>query len=111
MIDSCVVECCRPSPQRSIKTITGYVVLLRLSPIIKPLAHFIRKERQICHRVFLAVDTNFPTQTGNTEQDMKKILNYLFMLTEQLRYTLYNLSPDNFKPNELAGHYEIRGQV
>jgi hypothetical protein len=55
---------------------------------------------------FLAVDTNFPTQTGNTAQDMKKILNYLFMLTEQLRYTLYNLSPDNFNEAALIGFGE-----
>ena len=61
---------------------------------------------------FLAVDTNFPTQTGDTERDMKKILNYLFMLTEQLRYTLYNLSPNNFNSNELKGFVdEIRAGI
>lgn len=61
---------------------------------------------------FLSVDTNFPALTGDTERDMKKILNYLFMLTEQLRYTLYNLSPDNFNENELKGFVdELRAGI
>ena len=61
---------------------------------------------------FLSVDTNFPNQTGDTKQDIKTILNYLYMLMEQLRYTLYNLSPNNFNSSELISFVdEIRAGV
>lgn len=61
---------------------------------------------------FLSVDTNFPKQTGDVKQDTKTILNYLYMLMENLRYMLYNLSPNNFNSNELSNFVdEIRAGV
>lgn len=46
---------------------------------------------------WLYVDTNFPTFTGEESPDEKitTILNYMFMLVEQLRYTLHNLDLSN----------------
>ena len=46
---------------------------------------------------WLYIDTNFPTFTGeeSTNEKISTIQNYLFMLVEQLRYTLHNLDLDN----------------
>lgn len=46
---------------------------------------------------WLYVDTNFPTFTGqeSTNDKINTIQNYLFMLVEQLRYTLRNLDTAN----------------
>lgn len=46
---------------------------------------------------WLYVDTNFPTFTGKESPNDKinTIQNYLFMLVEQLRYTLHNLDTAN----------------
>ena len=46
---------------------------------------------------WLYIDTNFPTFTGeeNTEEKVTTIQNYMFMLVEQLRYTLHNLDLAN----------------
>ena len=46
---------------------------------------------------WLFVDTNFPTFTGEESlpDRVTTIQNYVFMLVEQLRYTLFNLDLDN----------------
>ncbi|WP_297232209.1 hypothetical protein [uncultured Flavonifractor sp.] len=46
---------------------------------------------------WLYIDTNFPTFTGeeNTEEKVTTIQNYMFMLVEQLRYSLRNLDLSN----------------
>ncbi len=46
---------------------------------------------------WLYIDTNFPTFTGEeeTEEKVSSIQNYLFMLVEQLRYSLRNLDMKN----------------
>lgn len=52
---------------------------------------------------WLYVDTNFPTFTGqeSTEAKVSTIQNYLFMLVEQLRYSLHNLDTGNMNPSAL----------
>lgn len=52
---------------------------------------------------FLNLDTRFPTFTGgeSTEQKVAVIQNYLFMLLEQLRYSLRNLDAGNFNETGL----------
>ena len=49
---------------------------------------------------WLYIDTNFPTFTGEeeTEEKVSTIQNYLFMLVEQLRYSLRNLDGGNMNP-------------
>lgn len=49
---------------------------------------------------WLYIDTNFPTFTGEeeTEEKVSSIQNYLFMLVEQLRYSLHNLDLKNMNP-------------
>lgn len=49
---------------------------------------------------WLYIDTNFPTFTGeeDTEEKVSSIQNYLFMLVEQLRYSLHNLDLGNMNP-------------
>lgn len=46
---------------------------------------------------WLYIDTNFPTFTGeeDTEEKVTTIQNYMFMLVEQLRYSLHNLDLSN----------------
>lgn len=46
---------------------------------------------------WLYIDTNFPTFTGeeNVEEKVTTIQNYMFMLVEQLRYSLHNLDLSN----------------
>lgn len=46
---------------------------------------------------WLYIDTNFPTFTGeeNTEEKVTTIQNYMFMLVEQLRYSLHKLDLSN----------------
>lgn len=53
---------------------------------------------------WLYIDTNFPTFTGEESPNEKitTIQNYLYMLVEQLRYTLRNLGTSNFNAAELA---------
>lgn len=57
---------------------------------------------------WLAIDTNFPTFSGqeSTEKKVTSIQNYMFLLVEQLRYTLFNLDEDNFNPQGLQNIYE-----
>lgn len=52
----------------------------------------------------LAVDTAFPTFTPEQSSDEKLdvVTNYLYMLLEQLRYTLANLGVGNFNDAELS---------
>lgn len=52
----------------------------------------------------LNADTGFPNFTEDMTNDQKisKVMNYLYMLLEQLRYTLSNLGVDNFNDAELV---------
>lgn len=51
----------------------------------------------------LTADTSFPNLTGeqSTDEKLGVITNYLYMLLEQLRYTLANLGVGNFNETEL----------
>ena len=51
----------------------------------------------------LSADTQFPNFTGqeNTAEQIRTIRNYLYMLLEQLRYTLNNLDAGNFNTEGL----------
>lgn len=51
----------------------------------------------------LSVDTSFPTFTPDqsNEEKLDVVTNYLYMLMEQLRYTLANLGAGNFNDAEL----------
>lgn len=53
---------------------------------------------------FLSADTNFPRLTADqpVEERLGKIQNYLYMLLEELRYTLSNLGEENFNEKTLA---------
>ena len=55
---------------------------------------------------WLYIDTNFPTFTGeeSTEEKVTTIQNYMFMLVEQLRYTLHNLDLTNMNAAAVAEH-------
>lgn len=44
----------------------------------------------------LFADKQFPNVSGNKDTDLKAILNYLYMLQEELRYTMGNLGAENF---------------
>lgn len=49
------------------------------------------------------LDLQFPDISGKSPQEaLQVILNYLYMLIEQLRYTLYNLGAENFNEAEWA---------
>ena len=52
----------------------------------------------------LTVDTSFPqlTDKQTTDQKFRVITDYLYMLLEQLRYTLRNLGMENFNDAELG---------
>lgn len=52
----------------------------------------------------LTVDTAFPTFTPEqtTDEKLDVVTNYLYMLLEQLRYTLQNLGAGNFNDTELG---------
>lgn len=51
----------------------------------------------------LNADTNFPNLEGKTnEEKFQLISNYLFMLLEQLRYTLNNLGENNWNEEEMT---------
>lgn len=51
-------------------------------------------------------DSSFPVigEGEDTRAALKKIQNYLYMLLEQLRYTLSNLEPGNFNESEMADY-------
>lgn len=51
---------------------------------------------------FSALDTSFPNLEGkNTQESLQTIMDYLYQLLEQLRYTLHNLGTQNFNQTEL----------
>lgn len=52
----------------------------------------------------LAADLNFPTFTEgqSNEEKLEVVTNYLYMLMEQLRYTMANLGVGNFNDTELS---------
>lgn len=53
---------------------------------------------------FLSIETNFPTFNADqkTEDKIDSMVNYLFILVEQLRYTLNNLDLKNFNQTALT---------
>ena len=53
---------------------------------------------------FLSIETNFPTFNSDQKADDKidSMVNYLFILVEQLRYTLNNLDMKNFNQAALT---------
>lgn len=53
-------------------------------------------------------DSSFPVigEEENPKRSLKKIMNYLYMLLEQLRYTLQNLEPGNFNDAEMADYFK-----
>ncbi len=53
---------------------------------------------------FAALDNGFPAFAGgeSTEQKVDALYDYVFLLLENLRYLLRNLSPENFNQEELA---------
>lgn len=53
---------------------------------------------------WLYIDTNFPAFTSeeSSEEKINTIQNYLFMLVEQLRYSLHNLDTKNMNATALA---------
>ena len=53
---------------------------------------------------FLSIETNFPTFNADqkTEDKIDSMVNYLFILVEQLRYTLNNLDTKNFNATALS---------
>ena len=52
---------------------------------------------------WLYIDARFPTFTGkeNSAEQIGELLNYLFLLVEQLKYSLNNLDAGNFNPKAL----------
>ena len=52
---------------------------------------------------FQLVETTFPNGEGkNTQEQIDGIYDYLFVLLEQLRYTLFNLDDSNVNPNAMS---------
>ncbi len=53
---------------------------------------------------FLQIDTALPNLRGgeSTERKLETVQNYLFLLLENLRYLLRNLSPENFNETEMT---------
>lgn len=63
---------------------------------------------------FLAIDTNFPTFTGEepVEEQVRGLTNYLYQLRESLQYSLQNLSTDNFNAAALDSlSEEAKGEI
>lgn len=57
---------------------------------------------------FLNADVSFPWNDGaDDHRKLAAIESYLFMLLEQLRYTLYNLEPENFNDGALDALKEM----
>ena len=58
--------------------------------------------------VWQSVDTNFPTLSGNfsAAEVIPKLLNYMHILTEQLKYTLANLDKSNWNKTALNEYTE-----
>lgn len=53
-------------------------------------------------------DSSFPVigEEDDPKQSIKKVMNYLYMLLEQLRYTLGNLEPGNFNEAEMTDYFK-----
>lgn len=53
-------------------------------------------------------DSSFPVigSGEDPKQSVKKVMNYLYMLLEQLRYTLQNLEPGNFNEAEMGDYFK-----
>ena len=57
---------------------------------------------------FLSIDAAFPSIEDKTQDEInREMLNYLYMLLEQLRYTLSNLGINNFNESELGALGEM----
>ena len=58
---------------------------------------------------FLDTDTYFPTNSGGepTREKMQSVLDYLYMLQEQLRYALRNIGMENFNESEFIKIGEV----
>lgn len=53
---------------------------------------------------FFSVDSRFPSIKDKTQEQINgEVINYLFLLLEQLRYTMGNLGASNFNETELDG--------
>ena len=53
---------------------------------------------------FFSVDSRFPNIANKTQEQInREVINYLFLLLEQLRYTMGNLGVGNFNEAELDG--------
>ena len=53
---------------------------------------------------FFSVDSRFPNIANKTQEQINgEVINYLFLLLEQLRYTMGNLGVGNFNEAELDG--------
>lgn len=51
----------------------------------------------------LFADVSFPTVSGDdTKRDLKNVMNYLYMLREELRYTMGNIGVENFNAQSLT---------
>lgn len=58
--------------------------------------------------IWTAVDANFPTITEeeDVKEQLSKIVNYMFVLQEQLKYTLENLDQSNWNNTALKTYSE-----
>ncbi len=59
-------------------------------------------------RSITAVDS-MPEATGDTEKDLKNLRDYVYQLSEQLRYVLNNLDAENFNTAELPELFKGTG--
>ena len=50
----------------------------------------------------MELNLTIPGVSGDTQKDIKELRNYIFQLTEQLRYVLYNMDVTNFNDLGLA---------
>lgn len=59
--------------------------------------------------MLMLADTQFPrfTEGEGSDEKFDKVYNYLYMLLEQLRYTLTNLGSDNFNTSDLGEIGEV----
>ena len=58
---------------------------------------------------FFSVESRFPNIEGKSQEEINgELLNYMYMLLEQLRYTLGNLGVGNFNESELN---DIAGMI
>ena len=63
---------------------------------------------------WLSIDTNFPTFTGDepVEEQVRQMQNYLYIMKEQLQYSLNNLTMDNWNATALQDLSETaKGEI